>query len=240
MSSPRYPDKEALLLAWARHHATVWAGTQGAPPDTGLDLVQIQAFEAAVSAAETAMADRVAKASAAKTSTFNKKSAFKLLSNRLSSCVATIDAHFKDTQDEGVYVRAELDPPKDPSERPAPEKPTNLELTSYADGSLRLSFKVTAGGAVFEVQRSTTSLANVESPWATIGVTGEKMFTDPAVPGGLRSVRYRVRGIIGNNNTGPWSTPEPLHFGSQGSQPGPAASAGSIVPVRGEDMEGAG
>ncbi|UYV12933.1 MAG: hypothetical protein NCW75_01295 [Phycisphaera sp.] len=225
MGSPRYPDKEALLLAWARHHATVWAGGQAGPPDTGLDLAQIQAFEATVSAAEDSLVDRTAKKAAAKASTTAKKNAFKLMKNRLSSCVATIDAYVKDTQDEGVYVRAELDPPKEPSERPAPAKPGDLSLTSFSDGSLRLAFKVAAAGAVFEVQRSTTDLVGQESPWATIAVTGEKMHTDPAVPGGLRSVSYRVRGIIGNNNTGAWSTPEPLNFGSQGSQAGPATAA---------------
>ena len=187
-------------------------------------MQQIQAFEAAVSAAESAFSDRTAKAAAAKASTTAKKTAFSLLSNRLSSCVATIDAYFKDTQDPGVYARAELDPPKDPSERPAPDKPTDLSLTSFSDGSLRLAFKVSAGGAVFEIQRSTTDLVGQQSPWATIAVTGEKMYTDPAVPGGLRSVSYRVRGIIGNNNAGAWSTPEPLNFGSQGSQAGPGAA----------------
>lgn len=224
-NSARYPRREALLLAWARHHATVWSGGENPPPDTGLSAQQIQDFDTAVSQAESAYSDRVAKLASAKASTTNKNDKFDVLLDRLGSCISTIDSYFKDTKDPGIYVRAELDPPKEPSERPAPPKPTDLALTSFSDGSLRLSFKVSAAGAVFEVQRSTTDLVGQDSPWTTIAVTGEKMYTDPAVPGGLRSIQYRVRGILGNNNAGEWSTPEPLSFGSQGSQAGPASAA---------------
>lgn len=223
-TTSRYPRREALLLAWARHHATVWNGGQSGPPDIGLSSQQLLDYENAVSAAETAFSERTAKLAAAKAATTNKNDKFDAMLDRLGSCISSIDSYFKETKDPAVYVRAEIDPPKEPSERPAPPKPTDLDLTSFTDGSLRLSFKITAGGAVFEVQRSTTDLVGTQSPWSTIAVTGEKMFTDLAVPGGLRSISYRVRGILGNNNAGEWSTPVPFSFGSQGSQAGPAAA----------------
>lgn len=50
---------------------------------------------------------------------------------------------------------------------------------------------------------------------------------------GLRTVQYRVR-------ASEWSEPATFSFGTHGSQAGPMATVGSIVPVRGEDLEGAG
>ena len=227
MNSTRYPRKEALLLAWARYHADLWAGGQAGPPDTGLAAQQLVDFENAVASAEASFANRTAKLAAAKAATTSKKDAFSTLHSRLGSCMATIDAYVKQTQDPQVYVRAEIDPPKDPSERPAPPKPVELDLLSYPDGSLRLTFKVTASGSVFEIQRMTTAIGGAEGPWTTISITGDKMFTDLGVPVGLRSIQYRVRAVLPNGNSSEWSTPVPFSFGSQGSQGGPAAAQGA-------------
>jgi len=222
-STPRYPRRESLLLAWARHHATVWAGGQSGAPDIGLSAQQLVDYENAVSAAESAYSERTAKLAAAKSATQNKNDAFDVLLANLGSTIATIDAYFKTTDDPAVYTRAEIDPPKTPSERPAPPKPVELGLTSFPDGSLRLGFKISAANAVFEIQRSTTDTTGQQSPWATVAVTGDKMYTDPAVPAGLRSLEYRVRGVLPSGKAGQWSTPVPFRFGSQGSQAGPAA-----------------
>ncbi|MEQ8315912.1 MAG: hypothetical protein RIE77_08550 [Phycisphaerales bacterium] len=221
----RVPDTDAAFLDFAREHIDVWSGGEEPPPVIGLSSQQLLDTESATAAAEAAdQAAREAR-NASKAATVAKRNAFAALEAIIGADIDTIDAFAKATQDPDVYALAQIDPPKEPSERPAPPKPTDLALTSFPDGSLRLSFKVSAAGAVFEVQRSTTDLVGQDSPWTTIAVTGEKMYTDPAVPGGLRSIQYRVRGILGNNNAGEWSTPEPLSFGSQGSQSGPASAA---------------
>lgn len=223
MATDRYPRREALLLAWARHHSTVWSGGQNPPPDTGLSAQQLLDFADAVSQAEAAFNNRVAKLAAAKTATTDKNDKFDVLLDRLGSCMSTIDSYFKETKDPGVYVRAEIDPPKEPSERPAPPKPTDVELASITGGSMEITFKVTAAGAVFEIQRASTPIEGQLGEWNTIAITGEKQFTDPGVPVGLQSVQYRVRAVLPNNNASPWSAPALFTFGAQGSQGGPAA-----------------
>jgi hypothetical protein len=223
MNTPRYPRREALLLAWARFHADLWSGGQAGPPNTGLSAQQISDFDAAVTAAEAAFSDRVAKLSAAKTATNAKNEAFDTMINRLGSCISTIDSTVKDTKDVGFYTRAQIDPPKDPSERPAPEKPVEVDLVPITGGSMEVSFKVAAAGAVFEIQRSSTPIDGQASPWSTIAITGEKRFTDQGVPVGLQSVQYRVRAVLPNNNASPWSSTASFTFGAQGSQGGPAA-----------------
>ncbi|UYV13332.1 MAG: hypothetical protein NCW75_03380 [Phycisphaera sp.] len=225
MASDRYPRKESLLLAWARQHATVWAGGQSGPPDIGLSAAQLVSFDNAVTSAETAFSEQTAALSASRSSTENKNDAFDVLLAQIGSTMATIDAYFKTTDDPGVYTRAQIDPPKPPSPRAAPPKPVELDLVSFPDGTLRLSFKVTAAGSVFEIQRITTDAEGQEGEWATIAVTGDKMYTDPSVPRGLRRVEYRVRAVLPNNQASEWSTPVPFNFGSQGSEGGPMAAA---------------
>ncbi len=225
MNSSRYPTREALLLAWARFHADLWTGGQGAPPNTGLSEQQITGFSDAVAQAESAFADRVAKLSEAKTATSAKNEAFDTMINRLGSCIATIDSTVKDTQDPSYYTRAQIEPPKDPSERPAPAKPTEVSLSSITGGSMIIGYKIVAAGAVFEVQRRSTPIDGQPGPWTTIAITGEKQVTDPSVPVGLQSVQYQVRAVLPNNKASDWSSPATFIFGAQGSQGGPAAAS---------------
>ncbi|MFI4915728.1 MAG: hypothetical protein ACIAS6_04385 [Phycisphaerales bacterium JB060] len=222
MSSSRYPSREALLLAWSRQHADLWKGGQSGAPDTGLSAQQISDFDDAVTAAEAAFSTRAAKLSAAKAATTAKNEAFETMIDRLGSCLSTIDSVVKDTKDPSYYVRAEIDPPKDPSERPAPPKPSEVELTAITGGSMEIAFKVNAAGAVFEIQRSSTPIGGQPGEWATIAITGEKVFTDPGLAVGLQGVQYRVRAVLPNNNASPWSSPATFAFGAQGSQGGPA------------------
>lgn len=65
--------------------------------------------------------------------------------------------------------------------------------------------------------------------WATIAVTGDKMYTDPSVPRGLRRVEYRVRAVLPNNQASAWSTPVPFNYGSQGSQGSEGSEGGPVA-----------
>lgn len=222
MNTSRYPRREALLLTWARQHADLWTGGQAGPPNTGLSAQQISDFDDAVAAAEAAFGNRAAKLAAAKSATTAKNDAFENMIDRLGSCLSTIDSVVKDTKDPSYYVRAQIDPPRDPSERPAPPKPSEVELTAITGGSMEIAFKVVAAGAVFEVQRSSTLIGGQPGEWSTIAITGEKQFTDPGLAVGLQSVQYRVRAVLPNNNASPWSSPATFAFGAQGSLGGPA------------------
>lgn len=243
--SDRIPPKEADRVAWAREHATLWAGGQGGPPNIGVTAQQVANFDTAVTDTEAKRAAKRAAATAAKAATEAKDDSLEEMNRQISALVATIDAHALATQDPGVYQRAGLTPPKDPSERSAPPQPIVKTPVQLSGGIVRVEFTVTTGGgAQYLVQRADTRLDNTTTNWFPVGTVTEKFFRDEAIPFGLRQVQYRVAAQISSGPVSEWSEPATFSFGTQGSQAGPMAKApgtlGSIEPVKPEDQKGAG
>jgi hypothetical protein len=223
MRTQRYPTKQADLVLWARHHANVWKG-QSTVPDIGVSQQMADNFDAAVTAVEGLLAAQGAALSASKAATQAKDDGFVEMLRQLGSIVTTIDGYARNTDDPQVWVRAQIDAPKSGSERPAPPTPTVLPTQITTDGSVVFSFEVTSGGAaLYEVQRQVLGLDGSESPWGIVAIIGEKRFTDPAVPVGVRAVDYRVRARISNGAASAFSTSARANFGSAGSQGGPMA-----------------
>lgn len=242
MASDRYPRTDAAMLNWAAHHATVWEGGQGGPPDIGLSAQQLVDFRNSVDSAESAYSNQIAKAAESLAATEDKQTAFEDLLGQIGSTMATIDAYFKTTRDPGVYSRAQVPTPKDPSERPAPPQPTNLVATLRLDGTIEVAFKAaTGGGAQYLVQRQTTSVDGVTGDYVFLGFADDdKKFVDTAVPEGLKSVGYRVSARLSTGLSSDWSPTYTLPFGGSQGESGQAATAGSIAPVSGEDQQAAG
>ena len=241
---PRIPDTDEAFIDFARLHIDLWIGGQAGGPDIGLTEAQLTETESATAAAEAASLLAKQARSASKAATAAKRQAIAALEDVFAADVATIDAYAMSTKDPSVYQRAQIDAPKDPSERSAPPVPTDLMTTVDTDGSIELSFKVSAGGgASYLVQRRTTSIEGVESPYQFVGMADEnKRFVDTAVPDGVRSVGYRVAARISTGLQSDWSPTFTLPFGSQGGTSAAAAKdkAGSIEPVKAADQKGAG
>lgn len=241
MASERYPRTDAALLNWASLHATVWEGGQSGPPDIGLSAQQLLDFRNAVDGAQAAYADQLAKSAASLASTENKHTAFDTLFEQIGSTMATIDAYFKTTKDPAVYSRAQIPAPKEATERDAPPQPVVKTPVQLSGGVIRVDFTVTSGGgAQYLVQRLDTRLDNSETDWFPVGTATEKFFEDQAVPFGLKRVQYRVAAQLSSGPVSQWSEPSVFSFGTQGSQSGPQAKAGSIEPVKSQDQKGAG
>lgn len=224
-SSRRFPTRQGDLIPWAQSRAQTWAGGQSGPPAIGLSQSQVAEFAAAVAAVEAARAAQISARAAARSASLQKELVLKNMVRLLGSSITTIDGFARNTDDPDVWARADIDPPKPPSPRAAPPQPTGLTLEVMTSGAARVRFKVLAPGAVFEVQRNSTTLGGQESPWTTLGVVGEKFFDDESIPEGLRRVSYRVRAVLPNSKASPWSSPEPFNFGTAGSQAGPMAIA---------------
>lgn len=239
MPSDRYPRTDAAVVNWALHHASVWEGGQSGPPDIGLSAQQIIDFRNAAEAAQAALNNQIAKASESLAATETKQTTFDTLFQRIGASMSTIDAYSKATKDPSVYARAQVPSPKDPSPRAAPPAPTFGELVQTGSGYIRGGFTVvTGGGAQYQLQRRDTTLANITGPWQGVGLLTEKAFEDQSIPVGLLMVEYRVRAQISTGAASPWSNTVGFNFGSQGNQASP--TAGSIVPVKGEDLMSAG
>ncbi|OAB59719.1 hypothetical protein AY599_07815 [Leptolyngbya valderiana BDU 20041] len=220
---PRFPTNEAAFIAYAKQRSDQWKGGQAGPPDVGLSAQQLTDTENAADEAQAAYTAMLAARNAAREATLLKNNKLEALRAIFGGDVDTIDAYAKATGNPDVWVLAGIPKPKDPGERPAPPKPTELELTALTGGSIVIDFKVAAAGAVFEVQRRSRPIGGTAGDWTTIAITGEKHVTDPGVPVGLESVEYKVRAVLPNNNAGLWSDAKAFYFGAQGSQGGPAA-----------------
>ena len=240
---PRVPDTDAEFLTFARERADIWAGGQSGPPIIGLSAQQISDTEAATAAAEAADAEARNLRNLSKAATIAKRAAFANLEQVIGADIDTIDAYAKATKDPLVYQKAQIDPPKEPSERPAPPQPTVDLPVMLTNGRIRVDFTVAAGGgAQYQIQRRDTPLGGQAGSWVNLNTVAEKFYVDEAVPTGLLKVEYQVRAQISSGAASDWSLPAPFDFGSQGSAGGPQATgrAGSILPVKGEDQKGAG
>ena len=166
-----------------------------------------------------------------------KNTAFAALRAEASADLARIDAFATTTADPSVYPRAGIPAPKTPAARTAPPAPTDLRATVETDGSVSITFKATTGGgATYLVQRQTTSIEGVESPYVFLGFADDdKRFTDTAVPEGVKSVGYRVAARLSSGPQSGWSTTRTIPFGSQANGP-----VGSIRPVKKEEEKDAG
>jgi hypothetical protein len=237
MSNGRIPRTDASFIAWARQRANQWAGGQSGPPEIGLDPLEVASFEAKTAAAEAAYQTMLDARSAARDARAAKDVAFADLRSEASSDLARIDAFATTTNDPGVYPLAGVPEPKTPSERGAPNAPTDLRSTVDTDGSIELSFKVaTGGGATYLVQRRITSIDGLASDYEFIGFADEdKRFVDNAVPKGIQSVGYRVAARLTSGPQSSWSQTLTVPFGSQSTSP-----IGSIEPVKAEDQKDAG
>ena len=238
----RTPPTEEAYITFARQHIDVWSGGQAGPPAIGLSSIQLTETESATAAAEAAFSAAIAARTASKAATEAKDNALAALKAVIGADIDTIDAFAKATRDPNVWVLAQIPSPKEASERPAPERPTDLDAILRLNGSIEVSFKAnTGGGAQYLVERQTTTVEGQTSDYTFLGFADdEKKFLDTAVPEGVKSVGYRVAARISTGLQSDWSPTFTLPFGSQGQSAQASAKAGTILPVKGEDQKGAG
>lgn len=224
MTTHRYPSRQAELVVWARIHADIWKGGQSGVPDIGVSQQMADNFDLAVSDVEAKLAAQGAALSAARAATEDKDASLDEMLRQLGSIMTTIDGYGRNTDDPGVWVRAQIPAPKEPSPRQAPPQPTVRPLRIIDNGSVVFSWEVTSGGgAIYEVQRQIVPLEGSAGPWGTIAIIGEKQFVDEAVPVGVLAVNYQARARISTGIASPWSTSATFNFGKAGSQGGPLA-----------------
>lgn len=237
---PRFPKSEQAFITYANDRSDQWNGGQSGPPDIGLSATQLADTTLAVSEAQAAYSDMLVAHGAARDATQLKNVKLEALRTIFGADVDTIDAYAKATGDATIYALAGIPAPKDPSERTAPPAPTFGEVVQTGAGFIRGTFTVaTGGGAQYQLQRRDTTLGSATGAWTVVGVLAEKTFEDQGVPVGLLKVEYRVRAQLSTGVASPWSNEVGFNFGSQGS-PESAITAGSIVPVKAEDMKSAG
>lgn len=223
MTTHRYPSRQAELINWARIRADVWTGGQSGVPDIGVSQAQADSFDSAVTDVEAKLAAQGAAISSARAATEAKDESLDEMVRQLGSLITTIDGYARNTDDPGVWQRAEIPAPKSGGERPAPPRPVAEPVSLTANGSVVFSWEVASGGgAMYEVRRQVVPIGGEPTSWQTIAFIGSKRFVDEAVPVGVLAVNYQVRVRISTGES-PWSLTATASFGSQGSQGGPLA-----------------
>ncbi|MFI4915379.1 MAG: hypothetical protein ACIAS6_02590 [Phycisphaerales bacterium JB060] len=220
----RRPRDEQALLAWSKARALQWKGGQTGVPDIGITQAMADAFDLAVSEAESAFLALQSARQLAENRKSEKDDKFAAMEEQLEFLVPSIDAYAKATDDPSVYTRAGIDAPKKPAKRGAPPTPTDMraELTNGGDVAIRFAC-TTGGGAFYEIQRRLTALDGMVQTWQPLVTITEKVYTDEAVPKGYRSVDYRVRATRTNGKASEYSESATAYFGSSvGEQPAPA------------------
>ena len=186
------PLKLTDLIAFANERLPAWTlapGDIGLLPGTVASIsTQLNAVTDAVTAKGTAYAQ-------ARSATITQNAEAETLRTLLAEAVKTIKA-FADTQakPEVVYAAADIPMPQPPSPAPPPAQPTELSISiDPLTGAPTLRWKCSNGRAVgtsYIIRRRAVG----QTPFAIVGITGEKSFTDTTFTAGPDEIEYSVQG----------------------------------------------
>ncbi len=155
------------------------------------------------------LADRVAAARAAydaaqqaRNASLSATAAFHAITGDMEGdgrdLIATVKAFAETTDDPGVYARADVPPPAEPTPAGPPAPPTSVTGTITSDGAVRLRWKGTLSHRTFyEIFRRLDG----EATWTVLDSVGEKAYLDASVPPGTSGVQYRVRAKRGRHTS---------------------------------------
>lgn len=191
------PRKTLEMLQFAAQYNSVWR-TQ--PAQIGLTPAQLTALNDAYDQASANLSQQQSLKESAKAATVSARASERLLRERLADLIKSIRAFAANSDNpDAVYALAQIPPPASPAPRPAPGTPTDFRIEFSQDGLLTLRWKCDnrgSGGVVYTVERRTITGGGL-GPWSSLGVTGERRFSDDRIPPAPR-VEYRVTAQRGN------------------------------------------
>ncbi|MEQ9097236.1 MAG: hypothetical protein RIE32_13355 [Phycisphaerales bacterium] len=226
--STRVPRRLDQFVPWLISRVDLWNGGQAGPPDIGLSAQQLADLTALRDDFVQKYNDAKAARDSSKAKTVLQHEAYEALRSVLGGDIDIIDGYAKATGDMGVYARAQLDPPKDPTPRETAPVPEGLEIRASSFGDLVLTFEANKGqGSVFIIQRQLRAIGQEPGVWTYADTVSEKTWTDTSVPNGVASVRYRVRTKLTNGVLSDWSEDKGFFYGTGGS--GATSAAGVTI-----------
>jgi len=217
---------EAHQPAWA---ANVIAIGLTVPLVTALDGLIVEA-RAAYTAAEIARAA----AKAATQSYYDKVRAMHSGPGAGSDMIGLIKSKAETTNNPNVYVLAQIPAPANPGITPPPGTPFEFTVGLLQNGALQLKWKCNnparTQGTLYEVKRSIGGGA--AAPFAFVGATGTRTFTDETIPAGSSPVTYQITALRSTTRGNPAQFT--VNFGIGGAG-GPGFAGGyTIQSVTGE------
>jgi hypothetical protein len=149
---------------------------------------------AQVDEAREALRAKAAAVAAAQSATLRAKSAREAMLTTGATIISQVRAKAA-TGGTGIFFRAMIDAPQEPSPVGKPGQPTGFRHTLLQDGALRLTWTCKqprgATGTIYQVYRQ----IGMSGPFKFLGPTGERRFEDDTIPAGTSVLMYRVNAM---------------------------------------------
>lgn len=188
------PPTKFGKLQFYEAHIDPWTNNAAA---IGLGLPDIADLTTATNEARAAYNGLLIARDAAKAATLNftdKVATMHGAPGLGSDMIDTIRNFAQSTDDDNVYVLAQIPAPGTPGAVGPPGIPFDFRVGLLQDGSTELTWKcnnpVGARGTVYEIFR-----ADSGNPMAFLNTAGSKSYTDSTLPSNSSPVTYRVTGI---------------------------------------------
>lgn len=217
---PTLPDSREARITFFEVHLPVW---EADPAAIGLDASLVAQLAQETADARAALEGARAARQASKAATQYLYDRSDRMSRTGGAAIDTIRAFAKASGDPEVYTLAQIPAPAAPTPAPAPEAPTDITISLYTTGELRLMWKVTQPARGAEVYTTIARQLDGAGPFIEIASTGEKVYIDAAVPAGTRSVSYVLRARRGAQASRP-SAVVTQHLGKAAATPHDASS----------------
>lgn len=209
------PSRTEDLLTFLNDRVEGWADNAVA---LSLDAASLQAWTAAVTAANADFSAASKARQAAKAAVLTQNASLRTVRRLTANLIREIRiAADRNANPDSIYSLAQLPPPAQPSPRPVPNQPTDLRATiDPTEGVLTLRWKAKDNaGTIYRVERATISASGELSDFGEIGLVGEKSFADETLPVGVAGVVYVVKGVR-SRRVGPASSTLTVRFARGG------------------------
>lgn len=184
------PENTYPRITWYRTRLANWAENFAA---LGLSAEEVAQLETKLAAAEERYRQQRMAQQLARTAT----SWLHLAMDELSVLGASMIGKIKATasmEGNGVYNKAWMPSPAEPSPIGAPGQPFRFEVQLRSLGDLMIKWKCKhpkgSEGTMYEVRRQLGS-----GPFEIVGLVGKKKFHDHTIPPGTANVTYRVTAV---------------------------------------------
>src|SRR5687767_12341179 len=168
------PENNSDRIAWFTSRTALWTTNATA---IGTSTTQITAVSTAATAASAALAAQITAQNAAKAATETLNEAMRTLTNSGNIVIEQVRTKARSSGD-SVYPLANIPAPATPTPKPAPGKPTNLQVTLDETGVLFLKWKCSnppgTQGTIYQVWRKIGATGAL----TYLGGTGSKDFVD--------------------------------------------------------------
>ncbi len=186
------PENTFPRIMWYRTRLAKWAENFA---EIGVSEEEVALLEEKIAAADAKLKQQRMAQSVARSATLSLHQAMDELSVLGASMIGKIRATAS-MEGRGVYPKALMPPPADPSPIGAPGKPERFKTNLRSDGSLELKWRCKnpkgSEGTIYRIERK---IGYEGVAFEQVGLVGKKRFVDELLPAGASVVIYRVTAL---------------------------------------------